>query len=87
MLGVVLEHHEPAFPGQPLNTVEALIEQAGEDSELAAFFTRMGDPDEELTLEGVVENICKEEGELGEAEAIFLLMNEFRQHAKEKGLV
>ena len=69
------------------NTVRSLVQEAGDDQEMAAFFARMGAPDDVLTLEGVAEKIMREEGELGETEALFLLMNEFGKWAKEKGVV
>lgn len=68
------------------NTVSALVSEAGEDRELADFFRRMGEPDEELTLDGVAEKIRREEGELGDVEALFLLMHEFDKWAREKGV-
>jgi len=69
------------------NTVRSLIQDAGEDQELADFFARMGAPDDVLTLEGVAEKILHDEQEMGETEALFLLMNEFRKWAQEKGVV
>ncbi|MBD3167242.1 glycosyltransferase, partial [bacterium] len=86
-LEVILSRHEPAFDETPLNTVEALIEEAGDDQELAAFFSRMGEPDDELTLESITEKINREEGRIGETEAVFMMMNEFNNWAKDKGIV
>lgn len=76
----------PAVEENP-NMVRSLVQEAGEDKELAAFFTRMGEPDDVLTLEGISQKILREQGELGETEALFLLMNEFGKWAKEKGVV
>ncbi len=86
MLEVILELHEPAFQESPKNTVESLVEEAGDDAELANFFRKMGEPEEELTLEGIADKIMHDEGDLNETEAVFLLMNEFYQWAKEKGV-
>ncbi|MFH0882770.1 MAG: glycosyltransferase [bacterium] len=69
------------------NTVAALVEEAGDDVELVNLFKRMGQPEDELTLQNLAERIRHEEGELNETEAIFLLMDEFHSWAKEKGVV
>ncbi len=85
-LEVILERHEPAFAETPMNTVDSLAEEAGDDPELVEFFRRMGEPDDELTLEDIAEKVKHGEGDLDETEAVFLLMNEFYQWAKEKGV-
>ncbi|MCB2198217.1 glycosyltransferase [bacterium] len=76
----------PAVEENP-NMVRALVLEAGDDQELASFFARMGEPDDVLTLDGIAQKILREEGDLGETEALFLLMNEFGKWAKEKGVV
>ncbi len=86
-LEVILENHEPAFPEATLDTVSSLVEEASDDEELAEFFRGLGEPDEELTLEGIADTIKHRQEELGENEALFLLMNEFYQWAKQKGVV
>ena len=68
------------------NSVEALIEGAGNDRELVELFERMGEQGEELTLESIAKRIRHEQGELNETESIFLLMDEFYSWAREKGV-
>jgi spore maturation protein CgeB len=64
----------------------SLIEQAGTDSELGRFLARFADEDE-LTLDRISEEIRKGKGELTRTEGIFLLMKEFQDWAREKGVI
>ena len=65
---------------------EALIEQAGADSELGQFLAKFADEDE-LTVDRIAEEIRKGKGELTHTEGIFLLMKEFQDWAREKGVI
>jgi spore maturation protein CgeB len=85
-LAVIFAERDVPFLDRRPNTVARLVEEAGDDRELAAFFRRMGAPEDELSLPAIAERIRKAEGELGETEAIFLLMDEFHRWAGEKGL-
>jgi len=87
MMGVILANHEIPFEDFKENTVAALREEAKEDQELTQLLSNFENPDEELTLDRIAEVIKSEEGEMNETQALFLLMNEFNEFAKEKGLV
>lgn len=84
---VIFNHCSPAFSETPLNTVKALMEEAGEDRELADFYRNLGEPDEIVTLESIAEKVGESEEELTETGALFVLMNEFYNWSVEKGLV
>lgn len=85
-LHVIREHAPLRPPRANGNTVRELVAASETDPELARFFSTLGGPGDVLNLEGVAETIRHREGELSEMEALFLLMNEFRQAASEKGL-
>jgi len=68
------------------NSPAALIAQAGSDSELGKYLAKFADEDE-LTLDRISEEIRKGKGELTHTEGIFLLMKEFQDWAREKGVI
>jgi len=68
------------------NYPAALIAQAGADSELGKYLARFAAEDE-LTLDRISEEIRKGKGELTRTEGIFLLMKEFQDWAREKGVI
>jgi spore maturation protein CgeB len=87
MMGVIAAAKpdwEPRAGGLP--TAEEIIRQAGEDSELAGVMRRFIGKGP-LTLEDVAQDIEQGEGELVRAEAMILLLNEFRRWGLEKGVM
>jgi spore maturation protein CgeB len=87
MMGVILANHEIPFEDFKENTVAALRDEAQDNEELLDLLAGFENPYEELSLDKIAEVIKQEDGELNETQAIFLLMNEFNEFAKEKGLV
>jgi spore maturation protein CgeB len=87
LMGVLCGRYPDWKPkGGDLPTAEELIQQAGEDSELARVMQRFVGRGP-LTLDGVAGEIEREKGELTRTEAMILLLNEFRQWGIEKGVV
>jgi spore maturation protein CgeB len=68
------------------NYVTSLRRAAGDDQELLDFLAAFGD-DEEVDLDKIVSRIELGHGELTRAEGIFLLMKEFRDWGREKGVI
>jgi spore maturation protein CgeB len=79
---------EPTFQSSAVsaNSAAALAQQAGIDTELGQFLAKF-DAEEELTLDSISEEIRKGSGELSHTEGIFLLMKEFQDWAREKGVI
>jgi spore maturation protein CgeB len=69
------------------NTVAELTDAAHDDEELKSFLSSLGNPEDEMTLESISEEIRRRDGTLTRPEALFLLMHEFQLKAEEKGLV
>jgi spore maturation protein CgeB len=87
MMKLVLEK-EPTLrmPKTNVNSPSALIQQAGPDSELGKFLAKFENEDE-LTLDRIAQEIRKGKGELTHTEGVFLLMKEFQDWAREKGVI
>jgi spore maturation protein CgeB len=68
------------------NYISTLKEAAADDAELVAFLSYFPD-DEEITLDQIVSRIKVGSGKLSRAEGIFLLMKEFRDWGREKGVI
>ena len=68
------------------NYVTSLRRAAADDPELLDFLAEFGD-DEEVDLDRIVSHIQLGRGELTRAEGIFLLMKEFRDWGREKGVI
>jgi spore maturation protein CgeB len=74
------------MPKTNVNSPSALIQQAGPDSELGKFLAKFENEDE-LTLDRIAQEIRKGKGELTHTEGVFLLMKEFQDWAREKGVI
>jgi spore maturation protein CgeB len=68
------------------NYVSSLLQAAGKDRELAEFLSAF-DSDQEVDLDQIVARIKIGEGKLSRPEGIFLLMKEFRDWGREKGVI
>lgn len=68
------------------NYVSSLIEAAGDDAELIDFLHRFN-PEDEVDLDTIVSRIETGKGNLSRPEALFLLMKEFRDWGREKGVI
>ena len=68
------------------NYVSSLKQAAGDDQELLDFLSAYPD-DQEVDLDKIVARIELGKGELTRAEGIFLLMKEFRDWGREKGVI
>ncbi|HEY3295782.1 MAG TPA: glycosyltransferase [bacterium] len=68
------------------NYVSSLKQAAGDDEELLAFLSAFSD-EEEIDLDKIVSRIEVGKGELTRTEGIFLLMKEFRDWGREKGVI
>ena len=68
------------------NYISTLKEAAAGDLELLEFLSAFPD-DEEVTLDQIVSRIKVGTGKLSHAEGIFLLMKEFRDWGREKGVI
>ncbi len=68
------------------NYVASLLEAASGDTELEQFLSRF-DTDRELTLDDIVGTIKQGAGKISRAEGIFLLMKEFRDWGRDKGVI
>jgi spore maturation protein CgeB len=66
--------------------VSSLKAAAADDAELVAFLSAFPE-DEEITLDDIVARIKVGGGKLSRAEGIFLLMKEFRDWGREKGVI
>lgn len=79
---------EPALQSTAVaaNSPAALSQQAGTDTELGQYLAKFDD-DDELTVDRISEEIRKGTGELTHTEGIFLLMKEFQDWAREKGVI
>jgi len=66
--------------------VSTLKAAAADDPELVAFLSAFPD-DEEITLDQIVSRIKVGSGKLSRAEGIFLLMKEFRDWGRDKGVI
>ena len=68
------------------NYISSLREAAGDDQELLDFLSGYPE-DQEIDLDRIIKRIELGKGELTRAEAIFLLMKEFRDWGREKGVI
>jgi spore maturation protein CgeB len=68
------------------NYVSSLKEAAGDDQELLDFLAAFPE-DQEITLDTIVSKIELGKSDLTRAEGIFLLMKEFRDWGREKGVI
>jgi spore maturation protein CgeB len=66
--------------------VSTLKAAAADDAELLEFLSAFAD-DQEITLDQIVSRIKVGSGKLSRAEGIFLLMKEFRDWGREKGVI
>ena len=80
--------NEPSLQSrrENLNLTANLIKAAGDDEELRGIFRRF-DPDMELNIDVIAEDIRKGNGELTQTEGVFLLMKEFYDWAREKKVI
>jgi spore maturation protein CgeB len=72
--------------GESPNLARNLANAAGEDAELRNFFQRFS-PEEELNIDKIANTIRQGKGELTQTEAVFLLMKEFYDWAREKKVI
>jgi len=84
----MVQELEPVLrtPKTTVNSPVTLIQQAGPDSELGKFLIKFQNEDE-LTLDRISQEIRTGKGELTHTEGIFLLMKEFQDWAREKGVI
>ncbi|MFZ5434386.1 MAG: CgeB family protein [Calditrichota bacterium] len=68
------------------NYISSLKTAAGDDAELLKFLSQFDD-DEEVTLDQIVSRIKIGNGRLSKSEGMFLLMKEFRDWGREKGVI
>jgi spore maturation protein CgeB len=68
------------------NYISSLKRAAGDDPELQTFLAAFGE-DAEVDLDQIVEKIHLGKGELSRPEGLFLLMKEFRDWGREKGVI
>jgi spore maturation protein CgeB len=87
MMSKVLEKEPVLYSAKPApDSPKALIQQAGPDSELGTFLAKFAN-EEEVTLDRIAQEIRKGKGELSRTEGIFLLMKEFQDWGREKGVI
>ncbi len=84
----VLEAQFPALGARRRgpNYVSSILKAAEGDQEITEFLSQF-DPDSETTLDEIVARIDLRKAKLGRAEALFLLMKEFRDWGREKGVI
>ena len=73
---IVADRFEPAFWGDDRESVEELVREAGEKTELGEYLSRFACR-EQINLSDIIEEISNGDGEIIKSEALFLMMKEF----------
>jgi spore maturation protein CgeB len=73
---IVADRFEPAFWGNDRESVEELIREAGEKTELGEYLSHFADR-ERINLSDITKEISNGDGELSKTEALLLMMKEF----------
>jgi hypothetical protein len=68
------------------NYVSSLLQSAGDDQEMREFLSKF-DPNSEVSLDDIANSIHIGDRALTRTEATFMLMKEFRDWGREKGVI